>query len=176
MVVFDNLNLMARMDLSLKTPSESKFIPAPSLGLGFEDIAIDNRNKHYFCLIEALEDVDGLFRSFVAEYDRGCQFVRCTPLSTQFEKSNKGFEGLVHVWLNDQEFLYALWEGKSTTSKKHAGACIDAFVRATDGGWNDSHRIHLPELAEFEDFSALAYRDERVAIVSQASARLWVAR
>ena len=49
-------------------------------------------------------------------------------------------------------------------------------MRARDGGWTASHQIRLPKQAEFEDYAALAYRDRQVAVVSQASARLWVAR
>jgi len=50
------------------------------------------------------------------------------------------------------------------------------FIRARDGGWKASHRIRLLKQAEFKDYAALAYRDRQLAIVSQASARLWVAR
>jgi hypothetical protein len=39
-----------------------------------------------------------------------------------------------------------------------------------------SHRIQLSEKAEFEDYAALAYRYQQLAVVSQASARLWVAQ
>jgi hypothetical protein len=50
------------------------------------------------------------------------------------------------------------------------------FTRARDGGWKASHRIRLPKQVEFKDYAALAYRDRQLAVVSQASARLWVAR
>ena len=50
------------------------------------------------------------------------------------------------------------------------------FTRAADGGWEPSHRIRLPKTAEFEDYAAMAYRDGRLAVVSQASARVWTAR
>jgi hypothetical protein len=67
LVIFDNLNLVARIDLSLKRHGNNQLFPAPSLGLGFEDIAIDQRHGNFFCLIEALEDIDGVLRSFVVE-------------------------------------------------------------------------------------------------------------
>src|SRR5262245_47233430 len=70
LVVFDNLNQVARIDLSLKRRASNRLLPAPSLGSGFEDIAIDYRHGRVFCLIEAMEDFDGLLRGFVAEYDR----------------------------------------------------------------------------------------------------------
>ena len=97
LVIFDNLNYIASIDVSLKNRSRNRLLPAPSLGWGFEDIAVDIKRGHSFCLIEALEDLDGVVRGFIAEYDREARFVRCTQLTTRFEKANKGFEGLAHV-------------------------------------------------------------------------------
>jgi SdiA-regulated protein len=174
LVVFDNLNQVARIDLSLKRRASNRLMPAPSLGLGFEDIAIDFRRGRVFCLIEAVEDIDGLLRGFVAEYDRAGRFLRCTRLHTRFQEANKGFEGLAHAWRGGREFLYALWERNPDLS---AGVGrIDVFVRARDGDWKTSHRIRLPKQMEFKDYAALAYRDRQLAVVSQASARLWVAQ
>jgi uncharacterized protein YjiK len=174
LVVFDNLNHVARIDLSLKRRASNRFMPAPSLGSGFEDIAIDSRHGRVFCLIEAIEDFDGLLRGFVAEYDRGGHFLRCTRLHTRFQKANKGFEGLAHAWRGGREYLYALCE--SNLGRAAGGGRIDVFVRARDGDWEASHQIRLPKQVQFKDYAALAYRDRQLAVVSQASARLWVAR
>jgi hypothetical protein len=94
LVVFDNLNQVARIDLSLKHRGSNRLLPAPSLGLGFEDIAVDSRHGRVFCLIEAMEDFDGLLRGFVAEYDRAAHFLRCTRLHSRFQEENKGLRGL----------------------------------------------------------------------------------
>ena len=125
-------------------------------------------------LIEAMEDFDGFLRGFVAEYDRAGRFLRCTRLHTQFEKANKGFEGLAHVWRGGREYLYALCEGNLGTAGTR-GAAVSTCSFARDGSWKASHRIRLPKRA-FKDYAALAYRDRQLAVVSQASARLWVAR
>jgi hypothetical protein len=176
LVVFDNLNLVARVDVSLERRPTNRFLPAPSLGIGFEDLAIDRQGRRAFCLIEALEDVDGRYRGFVSEYDAACRFIRCSRLETAFEKGNKGFEGLAHSRRRGREYLFALCEGNLGTGARQGGARIDVFVRAADGGWQFSHRIRLPKTAEFEDYAAISYRDGRLALVSQKSARLWVAR
>src|SRR5262245_19279262 len=176
LVIFDNVNLVARVDLSLKRRNSNQLIPAPSLGLGFEDIAIDHKQGRVFCLIEALVDLDGHLRSFVAEYDAAGAFIRCTRLHTKFEKENKGFEGLTHVWLKGREYLYALCEGNFGASGKDGGGRLDVFTRQRDGGWQESHQLRLPKEAEFDDYAAITYRDRQVAVVSQESARLWVAR
>jgi hypothetical protein len=176
LVIFDNLNQIACIDLSLKRRPTNGLIPAPSLGSGFEDIAIDARGGHIFCLIEALEDFDGLLRGFVAEYDPAGQFLSCTRLHTKFHDENKGFEGLAHLWHGRREFLWALHEGNHNKTARYGGGRVDVFVRGRNGEWEASHRIGLPGKAHFEDYSALAYRFGQVAVVSQASARLWVAR
>jgi hypothetical protein len=176
LVVFDNLNWVARIDLSLDNSSRNELLPAPSLGPGFEDIAIDKVEQRVFCLVESVEDFDGHLRGFIAEYDIDGKYLRCTRLHTQFEKANKGFEGLAHVRRGKDEWLYALCEGNLGTSAKRGGGRIDAFVRGMDGTWEGSHQIKLPKQAEFEDYSALAYEDGQIAVASQASARLWVAR
>lgn len=176
LVVFDNMNLVARIDVSLEPRATNRFLPAPSLGIGFEDIAVDREGRRVFCLIEALKDLDGRFRGFVAEYDAACRFIRCSRLHTVFKKGNKGFEGLTHLRRGRREYLFALCEGNVGTGASRRRAVIDVFTRATDDGWKLSHRIRLPKKADFEDYAAIAYRGGRIAVVSQTSARLWVAR
>lgn len=176
LVIFDNLNQIARIDLSLKRRKTNGLQHAPSLGSGFEDVAIDDREGRIFCLIESLEDFDGILRGFVVEYDSEGRFDRCTRLHTKFEKENKGFEGLEHVWHGRREHLYALREGNHAKGRRRGGGRIDVFVRARDGSWDESHEIVLPKKAAFEDYAALAYHFKQAAVVSQASSRLWVAR
>ena len=173
--VFDNLNQVARIDLSLKRRPATGSCRA-ELGIGFRGYRHRPQAWPRFCLIEAMEDFDGFLRGFVAEYDRAGRFLRCTRLHTRFEEANKGFEGLAHVWRGGREYLYALCEGNLGTGRHAGGGRVDVFIRAREGGWKASHRIRLPKQAEFKDYAALAYRDQQLAIVSQASARLWVAR
>jgi hypothetical protein len=175
LVVFDNFNLIARIDLSLERKSTNSLLPAPSLGLGFEDIAIAQPERRVLCLIEALEDFDGAIRGFVAEYETDGRFIACTPLPMELEDANKGYEGLAHARRGRREFLYALHESNHGKKRDRSGR-IDVFVRTRDGAWKPSHRIRLPKDAELDDYAALAYRDGQVAIVSQESACVWVAR
>jgi hypothetical protein len=174
LVVFDNLNHVARIDLSFEGPDRNRLFAAPSLGSGFEDIAVDLKHGRAFGLIESVEDFDGALRGYVAEYDLDGHFVQCVRLPGQFQKANKGFEGLSHSRHGGREYLYALCEANFGKAAKARGR-IDIFVRASDGAWRLSHQIRLTKLAQFEDYAALSYRDHRVAIVSQESQRLWVA-
>jgi len=170
-VVFDNLNQIARIDVSLKRSRRNGLRHAPSLGAGFEDIAADATLGSTFGLIESVEDFDGALRGFVAEYDGKGRLRQCTRLPGRFQKANKGFEGLAHARHKGRECLYALREANFRRSGR-----IDVFRRAANGGWKASHRIALPDEARFKDYSALAYRHHQLAVVSQESARLWVGR
>ncbi len=173
-IVFDNLNQIARVEVSLKRSRQNGLWHAPSLGAGFEDVAADARRGSTFGLIESVEDLDGVLRGFVAEYDHEGRLRRCTRLPGRFQKANKGFEGLAHARHNGREHLYALREANSGSSGGRGR--IDVYVRAANFAWQPSHRIALPAQARFKDYSALAYRHHQVAIVSQESARLWVGR
>ena len=53
---------------------------------------------------------------------------------------------------------------------------IQAFTRTREGNWKWSHTVALPDTAEFEDYAGISYRFGRLAVVSQASARLWIAQ
>lgn len=175
LVVFDNLNQIARIHVSLTPSKQNRFWPAPSLGAGFEDVAADTRLGSTFGLIESVEDFDGVLRGFVAEYDRDGRLLQCNRLPGRFEKANKGFEGLAHARHKGREHLYALREANVHTSKGRRGR-IDVFVRNGAGPWKESHIIELPKEARFKDYSALAYRAHQIAVVSQESSRLFVAR
>jgi hypothetical protein len=138
-------------------------------------VSIDVKNNRAFCLVESVVDFDGVLRGYVAEFDESGRFLRCARLPSRFKKANKGFEGLAHVRHKGREHLYALREAAVRTKTGLAGR-IDVYVRHRGGAWKASHFIQLPEAATFKDYSALAYRDQQMAIVSQQSARLWVAR
>jgi hypothetical protein len=174
-VCFDNLNQVARVDISLSRGNRNRLVPTPSLGLGFEDIATDLEHGRVFCLIETLEDFNGALHGFVAEYDIKGQFIRGEKLGTRFERQNKGFEGLAYVRRREREHLYALFEGNVGKRAKSGGGRIDVFERNRGGAWKPSRQIYLPKEAEFKDYAALAYRGGKIAVVSQESARLWVA-
>ena len=128
LVVFDNHNQVARIDLSLKRQPRNALLPAPSLGSGFEDVCIDHRYRRVFCLVESVEDFDGQLRGFVAEYDEGGRFIRCTRLPSPLLKSNKGFEGLAHMWRGRREYLYAL----SEAGHKGKGRIEKMVIRTVD--------------------------------------------
>lgn len=174
LVIFDSLNLIARIDLSFKHGKRNQLFPAPSIGEGFEDIAIDHEGRRVFCVIETMEDTDGKYRGFVSEYDPEGRIQRCERLETVFTSPNKGFEGLAFLRRGGKQILYAMCEGNLCTNAKTGGGRIQAFTRTREGSWKWSHEVKLPKSAEFEDYAGITYRDGRLAVVSQASSRIWI--
>jgi len=152
----------------------NRLFPAPSLAEGFEDIAIDLDGHRVFCLIETMEDTDGKFRGFVTEYDQDLRLQCCARLETTFDSPNKGFEGLAYLRRGTKEYLFAMCEGNLCTDAKTGGGRIQAYTCTREGNWKWSHEVALPATAEFEDYAGISYREGRLAVVSQASARLWV--
>jgi hypothetical protein len=176
LVVFDNLNRVAWIETTLEGPGRNHFVDAPSPGRGFEDIAFDSGTDRFFLLIESMKDAEGVRRGRIAEYDTRFAHQGCCWLPTAFESANRGFEGLEHVFREGREELWALCEGNLCRDAEEGGGRIQVFARAADRGWSWSHEVALPVEAGFADYSALAIRGGRVAIVSQRSARLWVGR
>ncbi len=176
LVIFDSLNEVARIDLSLRPNERNQLFGAPSIGEGFEDIAIDREKNRIFCVIETMEDTDGKYRSFVSEYDDAGRLQRVERLGTTFQSPNKGFEGIAFLREDGRDYLYAMCEGNLCTDATSGGGRIQAFTREGDGYWTWSHELALPMTAEFEDYAGIAYDEGRLAVVSQASARVWTAR
>lgn len=167
LVVFDNLNEVGRVDLSLAPRKTNRFIPVAGPAAGFEDVAVDTQHRRLFCLVEAVEGDDGRFRGAVVEATLRGRVVRCTTPGSALEGANKGYEGLANVRRGRRDYLLAV--------REHGGR-IEVFRRGADGGWAYAHAIRLPKEAAFEDYAAVAHHDGRLAVVSQASARVWVGR
>ena len=173
-VIFDSLNLVGKVDPTLKKNPENRLIGCLSPCTGFEDITYDFHAQRFYLIIEAAEDTDGKFRSFITEYDKNFKFQRCTRLSTTFETENKGFEGVAHLWRGDKEYLLAMCEGNLCTTATEGGGRIQVFERTQEENWKWSKEVALPASAEFEDYAAIKFHGSRMAVVSQSSARVWI--
>ncbi len=175
-VVFDNLNRVARIHTSFEDPAANLLVDSPSPGPGFEDIAFDSAERRFYLLVEAMREADGASRARVVEFDEDFAFRACSVLDHPFECENRGFEGLAHVRIGERELLWALCEGNLCSDAREGGGRVHVFERASDRGWQWSRELSLPASAEFEDYSAIAIDGDRVAVVSQRSARLWCGR
>ncbi len=99
-------------------------------------------------------------------------------LGYNFQRKNKGFEGLAHINRDGKRYLLALCEGNDCdggpVGARPGNGKIKVFERQ-DERWVYIASLDLPELP-FADFSGLDVRGSELAVVSQEHAALWVGR
>jgi hypothetical protein len=176
-LIFDSMDHVARIPLSLTEGEASHWVHANTKPSGYEDIAFNPREDRFYLLIEAMPADGGGFHAAVVEYDR--DFVRQArhPLPFTFAGDNKGFEGLAIVRRGEQDYLLALCEGNrcraGAAGREKGKGRIQIFQRQSDG-WEHVGRIKLPPAVRFSDYSSLDIRDGRVAILSQETSEVWL--
>jgi hypothetical protein len=175
-LVFDNVSRVARVSKRLSGRANSSWFGALSKQRGFEDIAYNRFERRFFLLIEG-ERTGSSYESVVLECDENFVEIRRDSLEFAFDSENKGFEGLTWLRRHDGDYLLALCEGNKCKSgkagRKPGGGRIQRFRKDRDV-WRHVDTMKLPESIDFEDYSALDVREERVAVVSQASSKIWI--
>lgn len=178
-VVFDNLAQMARVELPLRpgTPSAS-LVGLSGRGIGFEGISWDREARQFYVLVEAFEYPDGE-QTVVEVYDECLTLMERHRQEIPPASKNKGGEGIAYLRRGDDAFLLGLCEGNrchaGKTGRKPGGGRILVYMR-TQAAWVHRDTVKLPESLWFEDYSGLDLRGDRMAVVSQTSAALWVGR
>ena len=98
-------------------------------------------------------------------------------LPFNFQRENKGFEGLSLVRHDGEEYLLALCEGNDCDGKSMGrtpgNGRIKVFAR-DDDDFKYVASISLPRSLPFVDFSGMDFRDGTLVLVSQETSALWV--
>ena len=188
-VVFDNTTRVARIELAELSSSGDHELLGNDRDGGFEGIAADRESGRFFAVAEA-EMTRRCGRRFGASRDEHCLIRgRVTTLDADldrkdrswlgygFQSDNKGFEGLVHVAADGDDYLLALCEGNDCDaggpSRATGGGRIKVFEEEDDG-WDYEASIRLPASLAFVDYSGLDLVGSRLAVVSQSSKQLWI--
>jgi hypothetical protein len=177
-VIFDNIRRIGRIHRSL-APGSAKhgWFGMTRQGDGYEDIAFSRHTRRFYLLIEAEKHPDGTYKALIDECDEHARFKRRRWVDFSFEKRNTGFEGLSAVRWRGQDFLLALCEGNRCRAgrkgRKRGGGRIHV-LQATGALWQPIAQIDLPASVTFEDYSAVALRGSRIAVISQQTSRLWI--
>jgi hypothetical protein len=177
-VAFDNVRRIARIHRSLEPGSKRhSWFGRTRDGDGYEDIAFSRHTRHFYLLIEAEKHPDGSYKALIDECDEAAQFKRRRWVDFAFEKRNTGFEGLSAVRWRGQDYLLALCEGNrcraGRAGRKPGGGRVHVLQRSGPI-WKPVARMKLPKAVRFEDYSAVALRGRRIAVLSQQSSRLWI--
>lgn len=179
-VIFDNIRRVARIDRSL-TPGRGlhRWFGTRREGQGYEDIAYSPHLKRFYLLIEAEKHHDGTYKPLIDECDERGTVKGRRWVNVAFEKRNTGLEGLAALRWKGKHYLLALCEGNRCRAgkqgRKGGGGRIHVLVRKA-GLWESIARIKLPRSVDFEDYSAVSLRGDRLAVVSQMTSRLWIGR
>ena len=177
-LIFDNIRRVARIHQSLVPGSKRHgWFGSRRQGEGYEDIAYSARTRRFYLLIEAEKHPDGTYKALIDECDEDGRFERRRWVDFAFEERNTGFEGLSTIHWKGHDYLLALCEGNrcraGRAGRKPGGGRLHLLARSGKG-WKPVARIKLPKSMEFEDYSAVALRGRRIAVISQQSSLLWI--
>ena len=178
-VIFDNLRQIAKIKKDLSDIRENSLFPITKTKNkdGFEDITYNHSQQKFYLIVEALAQKKDIYQAKIEEYDRNFNFLDSNWIDFTFENKNKGFEGLEYIQKDGQEYLLALCEGNKChggkKGRKPGGGRIQVLQKK-EKYWQKIQTIKLPKSVEFEDYSAISLENNRLAIISQASARLWI--
>jgi hypothetical protein len=175
-VIFDNTPHIAAIP-KLAPGADSRLIkPEGDHDAGYEDIAYDPATDRFFLLIEALPHDDG-FLARIREYDSAFSRSSTDWLPFPFDRPNKGLEGLTCLSRADEMYLLALCEGNrcqaGAEGRKPGGGRVQVFRKGRHQ-WHHEASLRLPKTAWFEDYSSVAVAGDRIVVVSQSSAAVWL--
>ena len=179
-VVFDNVRRVAQVGPSLAPGSaDHTWLGRLRQGEGYEDIAYSSHLRRFYALIEAEKHPDGTYKAIIEEFDERFRYKGRGRVDVSFETRNRGFEGLTAVRSNGADYLLALCEGNEghggIRGRTPGGGRIHVLKRSGQV-WQSVALIALPSSLDFKDYSAVALRGDRLAIVSQKSARMWIGK
>ena len=177
-VIFDNAPDIARIPATLAPADGPDLIRQPrGRRDGFEDIAHDRATGRFYVLVEARARGQG-FMAEVQEYDERLGYLGRAWVQFPLDSLNKGLEGLTAPAATAGPSCSACARGTGAGTGRRAGGPAAAGSRcssvagATGTAWP---RSGCRRPSPFEDFS-LAGAGDRLAVLSQASAALWVGR
>jgi hypothetical protein len=177
-VVFDNIRRIARVHRGLEPGSpKHAWFGKTRQGDGYEDIAYSRHTRRFYLLIEAEKHPDGTYKSQIDECDQTARYKRRRWVDFVFEQRNTGMEGLSAIRVNGRDYLLALCEGNGChggRKGKQPGKGRIHVLRCVGRVWKSLTTIALPRSVKFEDYSAVALRGHKIAVISQQTSRLWI--
>ena len=176
-VVFDDRREIARIADDLQPDDTNGLFGMSLADYGYEGITYNTSKQRFYLLVEARKQTGGSYKASIVEYDDDFRYLKDRPIDFTFEHSNKGFEAVVHVRRNSEDYLLALCEGNECKGgdegRKPGGGRVLLFEKKKNR-WLHSRTVALPSSLPFVDYSGMSLDSGRVAIVSQVNSMLWV--
>lgn len=170
----------------------------------WEAITYDSKTKHHIAVQESLMLKDGKYHAVIMnvaiQHHPTPQWTLEFACRSEFSfyDESKGFEGLMGMdGIDGRFFLLGLCEGNfcntGAKGKEHGhGRMVimeldegegppntfkDGYLQETSTcNWKTLRTVDVPDVAQFEDYSDVARRGDKIAISSQASSALLFAR
>lgn len=128
-------------------------------------------------MIESRKTKGGQYQPEIFEYDESLAYFAHRPIDFTFASENKGFEAVAYIRRQKRDYVVALCEGNrcqgGKAGKKPGGGRVQVF-ELKERLWSHVGTIKLPKSVKFTDYSAMAIDADRVAVVSQENAMLWI--
>lgn len=177
-VIFDDSAHIARFGPSLSPDDPANALYRyPDDDIGREDITFDDRHRRFLVITEAVREDDGTYKPKVSTYDAQLRFVEEDCLDFALEGKHKGMEGLARVHRQGQVYLLGLCQGNhcrgGRRGRRPGGGRIQVFKKGKSF-WEHCDTIELPAGLQFENYSSLAIRDNRMAVVSSYASAIWL--
>lgn len=164
-VVFDNRFKIGQVLSSLPINSSANSLVGSGSGSSnFEGIAYDNYGTpNWYVGIETEKNGSSYYPK-IREYDLSLNYQSASWTDVAFSSanSNKGFEGIAYIRRNSQDYLLGLVEG---TGK----ICV---MLQNGSSWTKVAEFYVPAI--FTDYSDIALYGNKLAVLSQEDARVWV--
>ena len=176
-VVFDDRAEIARFSKDLKPNNSNGLLGMAHADFGYEGITYNAAKQRFYLLVEARKHASGWYKALIVEYDDEFKYLKERPVDFKFKSSNKGFEAVVHMRRDSEDYLLALCEGNKckggTKGRTPGGGRVQLFHKARKC-WRHCRAIPLTSSLPFVDYSGMSVDNGRVAIVSQVNSMLWV--
>jgi hypothetical protein len=176
-VVYDDQAVIARIADDLQADESNGLFGRCDADNGYEGITYNVLKQRFYLLVETRRHAKGCHKAWVVEYDNDFNFLKDRLVDFTFKESNKGFEAIVHLRRDHQDFLLALCEGNrckgGAEGRKPGGGRVLLFKKKKKR-WSHLNTVTLPTSLPFVDYSGMSVDNDRVAIVSQVNSMLWV--
>ena len=174
-VVFDNMTVVARLNISLEPDSENRLIPAPSPCDGFEGITFDPAGNRFYLPRRSAQGYRRQLPRLRLPNSTATSTCSVARGSTSHSRNpTRASKGSSTFAATTASFSGPCARGTSVPMRRRAAAAFRSSPGRAEDNWTWSHEMSLPETAEFEDYAGLAIDGDRVAVVSQDSRRLWL--
>lgn len=177
-VIFDDTPHIARLHSSLTESHEDNILFRRMVQtVGYVDITYVEKIRQFLILTKPKKDKGGNHRPKINEYTADLQFLDADWVDFTLKGNDRRLEGVEVVHYDGQEYFLGLCEGNKCKSgrkgRKPGGGRIHVFQN--EGIiWAHKETIKLPKKLQFEDYTSMAIRNRRVAIVSQVTSAVWV--